>query len=90
MIIQAGLRIADIFAEAKHDAEFFGLHAEEAGQAPDHNDGKQEKADTEAAERAARQKLLHTVLGATEKIFQIGRPSGISYMALAARMNAAT
>ncbi|OIQ79735.1 hypothetical protein GALL_385240 [mine drainage metagenome] len=35
MLVQAGLRIADIFAEAEHDAEFFGLNAVKAGHGPD-------------------------------------------------------
>ena len=35
MIVQARLHGADMLAEAQHDAELFGLDAEEAGQAPD-------------------------------------------------------
>ncbi len=34
MVIQAGLDLADILAEAQHHAELVGLHAEEAGKSP--------------------------------------------------------
>src|SRR6201996_2394863 len=74
MIAQAGTNGADMFAEAKHDAEFFGLHTEEAGKAPDHQHREQCQADAEPAEITAGQKLLHAVLGAAEKIFKVRRP----------------
>ena len=74
MIVQAGLHGAHMLAEAQHDAEFFGLHAEESGQSPDRQRADQDQRDAHAAEMAARQKLLQPVLAAPQKVLEIGRP----------------
>src|SRR5579872_6531092 len=63
-----------MLTEAQHDAEFIGLHAEQSGKTPDHENGEQRDRYAKPAEITARQKLLHTVLGAAEKIFEVGRP----------------
>ena len=74
MIVQAGLGVAHILAEAQHDAEFFGLHPIEAGQSPDRHGAQQDQRDADAAEIAAGQQLLQPVLAAAQKVFKIGRP----------------
>ena len=73
MIVQAGLHGAHMLAEAQHDAEFFGLNAEESGQAPDRQRADQDQRDAHAAEMAARQKLLQPVLAAAQKVLKIRR-----------------
>ena len=74
MIVQAGLYGAHMLAEAQHDAEFFGLDAEEAGQAPDRQRADQDQRDAHAAEMSAWQQLLQPVLAAAQKILKIRRP----------------
>ena len=74
MIVQAGLNGAHMLAEAQHDAEFFRLHAEESGQAPDRQRADQHQRDAHAAEMSARQKLLELVLAAPQKVLQVGGP----------------
>ena len=74
MIVQARLHRAHMLAEAQHDAEFFGLDAEESGQSPDHQRDEQDDRDAHAAEIAAGQQLLQPVLAAAQKVFEIGRP----------------
>ena len=44
VIVEAGPGIAHVFAEAQHDAEFVGLHAEEPGQAPERDRSDQDQA----------------------------------------------
>ena len=73
MIVQAGLHGAHMLAEAQHHAELFGLHAEEAGQAPDRERAEQHQGDAHAAEMSARQQLLHLVLAAAQQVFKIRR-----------------
>src|SRR5450432_3355329 len=74
MVVQSGLGVADILAEAKHDAEFFGLHAIKSGHAPDRQRADQKQRDADAAEIPARQQLLQPVLATAQKVFKIGRP----------------
>src|SRR5262245_62616940 len=63
-----------MLAEAQHHAKLFGLHAEEAGKAPDRQRAEQDHRDAHAAEMAARQELLHLVLAAAQQIFEVRRP----------------
>src|SRR5262245_59439597 len=63
-----------MLAEAQHHAEFFGLYAEEAREAPDRQRADQDQRDAHAAEMAARQQLLHLVLAAAQQIFKVRRP----------------
>src|SRR5262245_43740302 len=63
-----------MLAEAQHHPQFFGLHAEEAGEAPDRQRADQDQRDAHAAEMAARQQLLHLVLAAAQQIFEVRRP----------------
>src|SRR3954465_1183802 len=62
-----------MLAEAQHDAEFFGLHAEKSAQAPDRQRADQHQGDAHAAEMAAGQKLLQPVLAAAQKVLKIRR-----------------
>src|SRR5436190_23384074 len=73
MIDQAGLHGANMLADAQHDAEFFGLNAEESGQSPDRQRADQNQRDAHATEMAAGQQLLDLVLAAAQKVFKIGR-----------------
>ena len=74
VIVQAGLGVADIFAEAQHDAELFRLHAIEAGHAPDRDRADHDQRNAEPGEIAAGQQLLQPVLTAPQEILEIGRP----------------
>jgi hypothetical protein len=85
MIVQARLHGAHMLAEAQHHAEFFGLHAEEARQAPDRQRADQDQRDAHAAEMAARQQLLHPVLAAAQQVFKVRRPRPDRLRALAPR-----
>jgi hypothetical protein len=62
-----------MLAEAQHHAEFFGLHAEEAGKAPDRQRTKHHQRDAHAAEMSARQKLLQAILAAAQQVLKIRR-----------------
>ena len=73
MIVQTGLNRAHVLAEAQHHAEFFGLHAEEAGQSPDRQCGDEDQRDAHAAEVSSGQHRLQFVLAAAQKILEIGR-----------------
>ena len=55
MIVQARLHGAHMLAEAQHDAELFGLDAEESGQSPDRQRADQDQRDADAAEMTAGQ-----------------------------------
>jgi hypothetical protein len=74
VIVQAGLH-AHMLAEAQHDAEFVGLDAEEAGQAPDHERAEQRSArcpcrrNCRPAARCCSLSWLRR-----SKVFEIGRP----------------
>ena len=72
MIVQAGLHLADELAEAQHHAEFVGLDAEEAGQAPQRDERQRDQRDAAAAE-IARQQAAQLVLAAAQEFFEIGR-----------------
>src|SRR5215813_728668 len=74
MIVETGRGIAQIFAEAQHDAELFGLHAIEAGHQPDRDRAGHDQCYAESGEIAAGQQLLEAVLTAPQKILEIGRP----------------
>src|ERR1700687_1224165 len=74
MIVQTRLHRAYMLAEAQHDAELFGLDAEESGQSPDRQRADQDQGDAHAAEMTAGQKLLQPVLTAAQKVLKIGRP----------------
>src|SRR5262249_122543 len=74
MIVEARLHGAHMLAEAQHHAELFGLHAEEAGEAPDRQRADQDQRDAHAAEMAARQAVLHLVLAAAQQILKVRRP----------------
>ena len=79
MIIEAGVGIANIFAEALDDALFFRLYAVETGQSPDRDGGRQQQGDAHAGEIAARQPLLQALLSAPQEVLEIGRarPHGL-------------
>src|SRR5262245_26039048 len=72
-----------MLAEAQHHAKLFGLHAEEAGKAPDRQRADQDQRDAHAAEMAARQQLLHAVLTAAQQVFKVRRPRPDRLRALA-------
>ncbi len=74
MIVQPGLRIADIFTEAQHDAELLGLDPVKAGCEPDRHREQKDHHDAEAGEIAPWKKLLQAVLTAPQKVFKVGRP----------------
>src|SRR5215204_4191988 len=63
-----------MLAEAQHDAELFGLDAEESGQTPDRQRADQDQRDAHAAEMTARQDLLDLVLAAAQKVLKVRRP----------------
>src|SRR4029077_9032432 len=65
---------AHMLAEAQHDAEFFGLDAEEAGQAPDRQRADHDQRDPHAAEVTAGQQLLQPVLAAAQEVLKVRRP----------------
>src|SRR6202521_4354112 len=74
MIVQSGLCVANILAEAEHNAEFFGLDAIKAGHSPDRQGDQHDQRDADTAEISARQQLLKPVLSAAQKVLQVGRP----------------
>ena len=50
VIVQSGLHLAHIFAEAQHHAEFVGVDTEEAGESPDGDRGEHDQHHPLAAE----------------------------------------
>ncbi len=73
MVIQAGLHLAHVLAEAQHHAEFVRLDPEEAGKAPQRDRRETEQRETLAAEVAARQHAPQFVLAAAEDFLQVRR-----------------
>ena len=66
MIVEAGLHLADEFAEPQHYAELVGLDAEESGKAPQCDGGERDQRNAAAAE-IARQETAQHALAAAEK-----------------------
>ena len=75
--IQAGRKLADIFAESQHDAELVGVdphgEAEKADQRDQHHG---EQHGERAAHAAARHGLAQPVLAAAQDLFEVGLLAG--------------
>jgi hypothetical protein len=72
MIVEAGLRLADEFAEPQHHAELVGFDAEKSREGPQ-DDRRQRERRNSAATEIARQKTAQHALAAAEKFLKIGR-----------------
>ncbi len=73
MVIQSGLHLAHVLAEAQHHAELVRLDPEEAGETPQRDGREAEQREALAAEIAARQHAAQFVLAAAEDFLQIRR-----------------
>ncbi len=75
MIIEAGFRVAHVFAETQHDAELVRIDAEKAGKSPDRDCRKHQHAESSAAEVPTRRYVAQLVLAAPQELFEIGQCS---------------
>src|SRR6202040_1942310 len=71
-IIQSGIGIPGVLAEAEHDAPLIGLDLEEAGDGPEHEHGERDQHEAFAAEPAG-QHGPELVLAAPQQLLEVGR-----------------
>src|SRR6185312_12035096 len=73
VIVKARLNLADLLAEAQHDADLVRLDAEEAGDAPQHDGAERDQRKAAAAEIAARQHAPQLVLAPAQQLLEVRR-----------------
>jgi hypothetical protein len=73
VIIGAGLRVANIFAEPEHDTELVRLNEIDAGAHPEHEGQDRDQEDAPSAETAARHHRAELVLAPAQEFLEVGR-----------------
>jgi hypothetical protein len=73
VIVEAGLGVAHVFAEAQHHPELVGIDPEESGKSPHHHRDQSDQGDPLTAQTAAGQRLAQPLLATAQELLQIGR-----------------